>query len=84
MWASICRRANLQGVRLHDLRHTVGSMAHRAGLSQREIASLLGHKQMSTTARYLHSLTTHEQRAAAIAADAIYQHLAVKEDTDSA
>ncbi|MFM7011750.1 MAG: tyrosine-type recombinase/integrase [Betaproteobacteria bacterium] len=53
-WREVCRRANIRGCRPHDLRHTVGSYAHMAGLTQREIAELLGHRQLITTERYLH------------------------------
>ncbi len=44
--------AKLEGVRLHDLRHTVGSVGAGAGLSMLIIANVLGHKQVSTTERY--------------------------------
>lgn len=54
-WKRIKQRAGLPAdVRLHDLRHTVGSLGHMARLSQRQIASLLGHRQLITTERYLH------------------------------
>jgi integrase len=55
-FVTMCERAGIEGVRIHDLRHTVGSWAHKAGLSQREIADLLGHRHLSTTARYIHSV----------------------------
>jgi integrase len=41
-------------VRKHDLRHTVGSILAGAGASLHEIASVLGHKDTATTARYAH------------------------------
>lgn len=46
--------AKLDGVRLHDLRHTVGSVGAGAGLSMLMIGNVLGHKQVSTTERYSH------------------------------
>jgi integrase len=51
-------------LRPHDLRHTAGSLAHRAGMSQRQVASMLGHKQMSTTERYLHGVAGDSAAAA--------------------
>lgn len=54
-WRTICKRAGVSGARIHDLRHTVGSHAHAAGATQREIAELLGHRQLVTTERYINS-----------------------------
>lgn len=54
-WNMIKARAGVpKELRIHDLRHTAGSLGHMAGLTQQQIATLLGHKQISTTARYLH------------------------------
>lgn len=59
-------------LRIHDLRHTAGSMGHAAGLSQRQIADQLGHRDLATTARYLHGVgsaaAAAEVMAAAVAA----------------
>jgi len=55
VWKRILKHAGLPlETRIHDLRHTAGSLAHDAGLSQKQIQILLGHKQASTTERYLH------------------------------
>jgi len=55
VWKKVKKRARLPDeLRMHDLRHSAGSLGHMAGLSQKEIAIMLGHKQLSTTERYLH------------------------------
>ncbi len=53
-WRTISARAGLQGVRIHDLRHTHASVGAGAGLSLPIIGKLLGHTQASTTQRYAH------------------------------
>jgi integrase len=55
-WATIARLAALNGVRLHDLRHTYASLLASSGLSLPVIGALLGHTQLQTTARYTHLL----------------------------
>lgn len=53
-WGRICKRAELEDVRIHDLRHTAASVAVGAGVSIPVIGRLLGHSQPQTTARYAH------------------------------
>ena len=53
-WDRIRKRAGLDGVRLHDLRHSFASRALALGESLSMIARLLGHTQVHTTARYAH------------------------------
>lgn len=53
-WRLVSRAAGLEGVRLHDLRHTHASIGAAAGLGLPIIGKLLGHAQASTTARYAH------------------------------
>lgn len=71
MMRRICERAGIKYVRPHDLRHTVGSLSHRAGLSQRDIARLLGHRQLSTTERYLHGYQGDEVRSVDLVASLV-------------
>ncbi|MBN8944939.1 MAG: site-specific integrase [Rhizobiales bacterium] len=53
-WAAIQRHAQLEGVRLHDLRHTFASIGAGASLGLPIVGKLLGHSQPQTTARYAH------------------------------
>lgn len=48
------RRAGLPSIRLHDLRHTVGSLLAEAGASLRDIQVWLGHTSPVTSTRYTH------------------------------
>jgi site-specific recombinase XerD len=56
-------RAALEGVRLHDLRHSFASVGVAGGLSLPVLGALLGHRQAMTTARYAH-LSADPLRAA--------------------
>jgi integrase len=53
-WASVCRAAGLDGLRLHDLRHSFASFGAGASLGLPIIGKLLGHTQAATTQRYAH------------------------------
>jgi integrase len=53
-WEAVARHAGLDGVRLHDLRHTYASFGAGSGLGLPIIGKLLGHTQASTTQRYAH------------------------------
>jgi len=53
-WRRIRNLAGLDGVRLHDLRHSFASTAASGGLSLQMIGKLLGHTQAATTERYAH------------------------------
>jgi integrase len=53
-WAVVCEKADIEGVRPHDLRHTYASLLAASGMSLPIIGALLGHTQPGTTARYAH------------------------------
>ena len=53
-WGRVRGRARLDGVRLHDLRHTYASRALALGHSLPMIGDLLGHRMVRTTSRYAH------------------------------
>ncbi|HTO78390.1 MAG TPA: site-specific integrase [Methylocystis sp.] len=52
--AAIRKAAGLDGVRLHDLRHSSASFGAGASLGLPIICKLLGHSQAATTHRYAH------------------------------
>jgi integrase len=54
VWEVVRERARLPDVRIHDLRHSVASVAGADGASLPLIGSLLGHKSAGATKRYLH------------------------------
>lgn len=53
-WHRIRTAAELDDVRLHDLRHSYASVAAGEGMSLHIIGKLLGHTQAVTTQRYAH------------------------------
>ena len=53
-WRLVRKKAGLNDVRLHDLRHTFASVAVASGGSLPVIGRALGHSQPMTTARYAH------------------------------
>lgn len=63
-WAAISRRAGIEDVHLHDLRHTFASVGAGGGMSLLTIGKLLGHADAATTQRYAH-LHVDPTRAAA-------------------
>ncbi len=63
-WRRIRERAELEDVRIHDLRHSFASRALALGESLTMIGKLLGHTQVQTTARYAHLARDSMQTAA--------------------
>jgi integrase len=63
-WYAIRAIAKLDGVRLHDLRHSFASVGAGGGLSLQLIGGLLGHSQPQTTARYAHLALSPLKQAA--------------------
>ena len=53
-WITVRAEAELEDVHLHDLRHTVASLALRQGETVLAIGRLLGHRKAETTLKYIH------------------------------
>jgi integrase len=73
--ARICKKAKVEGVTLHVLRHSFASAAAEMGYSELTIAGLLGHSVPGVTARYAHvpdaALTAAADRVATRIASAL-------------
>ena len=52
-WQRIRAAAKLEDVRLHDLRHTVGTYAGQSGANAFLVRDLLRHKNLAMTGRYV-------------------------------
>jgi len=53
-WAAVRRRAGLEDVRIHDLRHSFASVGVGASWGLPIVGKLLGHASVQSTARYSH------------------------------
>lgn len=49
-----CRRAKIEGLRLHDLRHTFATWYYRATHDVVALQKILGHSKIEMTMRYVH------------------------------
>ena len=63
-WTGVRAEAELEDVHLHDLRHTVASLALRQGETVLAIGRLLGHRNPETTLKYIHLADAMVQDAA--------------------
>lgn len=62
-WTAVKAAAQLENVRLHDLRHTLASHMITAGAPLAVVGKALGHTQAATTARYAHVAESAQREA---------------------
>jgi integrase len=72
-WEQATRRAGLDGLRFHDLRHTAVALAIEAGAHPRALMERLGHSSVNVTlGRYGHLLPGQDEAIAARLEDAFH------------
>jgi integrase len=54
-WRTACRKAGIENLRVHDLRHTFGTRAADRGSTLASIKEIMGHSSSQTTERYIHA-----------------------------
>jgi len=54
VWSQAVKRAGLEDLRFHDLRHEAVSRFVEAGLADQQVAAISGHKSMQMLKRYTH------------------------------
>ena len=74
-WRRLCMAADLNDVRLHDLRHTAASIGVGSGVTLPIVGRLLGHSQPQTTQRYAHVDSDPALVAANRIGDVIAKHI---------
>ena len=79
-WLLIRARADLNDVRIHDLRHSFASRALALGESLPMIGKLLGHRKVQTTARYAHLARDSVNASAARVAESLRADLSAGTD----
>jgi len=62
-WRLTCRRANITGLRIHDLRREAGSRWLEGGVPLQVVRDWLGHSNISQTSTYLESTLTGQHDA---------------------
>ena len=65
VWAPALRRAELEGLRIHDLRHTFVAIMTAAGANPKEVSVWAGHSSVAFTLdRYGHLYDDHSDDVA--------------------
>ena len=79
-WEKLRGLADLDDVRIHDLRHTFASHAVMSGLDLYTVGRLLGHADTASTERYAHLADEHVREAAGRISGIVHDAMTGKEE----
>ena len=74
-WMRVIKRAGIEHIRLHDLRHSFASFAVGQGASLALIGGQLGHHNVTTTQRYAHLAQDPIKEMTELTANSIFKAL---------
>ena len=77
-WTTATKHAKLDGLRIHDLRHTFASIGAGMNIGLPMIGKLLGHAHAQTTERYAHLAVDPVRRSADMIAGRIEEAMSGK------
>jgi len=58
-----CRKAGIEGLRFHDLRHNFGTTLVESGVDIVTVSEILGHSTIKMTMRYSYPTPAHKRKA---------------------
>ena len=70
-WDEALKRAGIKGLRFHDLRHTFATNAARAGASNMELKTAMGHQTLQMLQRYTHMDASHTRHLSVAVANSL-------------
>lgn len=82
-FATACRRAGIDDLVFHDLRHTATTRMIRAGIPSAEVMKITGHTQVKTFMRYLNLVNETVQLNAAQLSNYLDSQIIVESDANN-
>lgn len=84
VWTDFLKRAGIENLRMHDLRHTHATWMANSGADLALIQKALGHKQPRMTLRYAHHCKSVVKGAQIVAIDKMMAHEGKESDEEMA
>lgn len=81
-WKRVLKRNGIEGLRIHDFRHTFASLALEAGMTLDKVGKEMGHRNQQTTSRYAHLMRDRKETAADLVAAQVIAQM-VEQPLDS-